>query len=58
MTLDRATELLARPGALRWALFLVGSLYLGLWLFGFDNVADRLGFPRHECPVEALRMGE
>jgi hypothetical protein len=51
MTLDRATELLARPGALRWWLVVAGTIYFGLWLFGFDNVADRAGYTKPPAAV-------
>ena len=43
---DRTLEILARPGALRWAMFIIAAAYFGLWLFGFDNVMDRLGYVR------------
>ena len=53
MTLDRAVEILARPGALRWFVVFVAALYFGLWLFGFDNVMDRFGLTRPA--IEQLR---
>ena len=34
---DRALDILARPGALRWFVVFVAALYFGLWLFGFER---------------------
>ena len=50
---DRVIDIMARPGARTWFVLIVVALYGGLWLFGFDNVMDRLGLTRP--PIERLR---
>lgn len=51
--LERIAGLMGRPGARSWFILVVVAAYFGLWLFGFDNVMDRVGLTR---PPIAGRM--
>lgn len=53
-----AVETLGKPGARTWFVLVVVALYFGLWLFGFDNVMDRIGLTRDVPPIEQLRSPE
>ena len=55
--IDRAVDIMARPGARTWFVLVVVALYFGLWLFGFDNVMDRVGLTR-PAAIEQMRMME
>lgn len=48
--LERIAGLMGQPGARTWFVLIVASAYFGLWLFGFNNVMDRVGLTRP--PVE------
>ena len=53
--IERMIGIMGKPGARTWFVLIVAALYGGLWLFGFDNVMDRLGWTRPEPPpIEML----
>lgn len=56
MSIDRALEIMARPGALRWAIVLYVMVAIPVFAIGPGEVLDRLGYERPECAAPSIEQ--